>query len=317
MSEFVTIGETCAVFAARYIGRMRYCSEYEIRPGGSESTVAVGVFRLGHSAAWVSRVGDDELGHYVLSFVRSEGVDVSAVTVSAERPTGLFVRERLPRGKARHFYYRERSAFSTLGPHDLPRELISGARLLHLTGITPALSESNRLMVEEAIALARRNSVTVTFDPNMRRRLWTGPRARSVLEPLMAAADYVLPGLEDMQGLYGGNMNEAQAVRTLKEIGCSRIILKLGPRGALVVTGDKQTLVEARPIADPVDLMGAGDAFAAGFIHGVLQGNDETQAAALGNAVAAISIETPGNIESLPTAEEVEDRNAGRARIER
>lgn len=317
MSDFVTIGETCAVFAATYVGRMRYAASYEIRPGGSESTVAVGVARLGHSASWVSRLGDDELGHRILSIVRGEGVDTTAVSMVQTHPTGLFVRERLPRGAARHYYYRAGSAFSTLGPEDLPVELIAGARILHLTGITPALSAANRAMVERAMTIAEQHGVTVLFDPNMRRKLWTAAEARDALEPLMARADYVLPGMEDLQGLYGDNLTEEDAVTTLQQLGCSRIVLKRGALGAAVILDGTHELVECRAVADPHDLMGAGDAFAAGFAAGLLDGTSVVEAAALGNAVAGIAIETSGNIESMPTIKEVEARRKGERPIER
>ncbi len=317
MVEFVTIGETCAVFAAKYVGRMRYCTDYEIRPGGSESTVAAGVSRLGHTASWVSRLGDDELGRYLLSFIRGEGVDVSNVSTLASHPTGVFVRERLPRGRARHFYYRTGSAFSTMGPQDLPFELIAQSRMLHLTGITPALSASNHALVVEAVKFARQHGVPVLFDPNIRRRLWTRDQAQAVLEPIMAQADYVLPGLDDLQGLYRDDLGENEAVAHLRSLGCRQIILKLGAQGALVVIGDKQERVECVPVADPIDLMGAGDAFAAGFAVGLLEGKDAIESAIFGNAVAGISVETPGNIESLPTIAELHARERGDRPVER
>jgi 2-dehydro-3-deoxygluconokinase len=316
MTDFVTIGETCAVFAATAIGRMRYSKTYEIRPGGAESTVAVGVARLGHSATWVSRLGDDELGQYLLTFIRGEGVEVACSMLSTH-PTGLFVRERLPRGKARHFYYRAGSAFSTMGPADIPTDLIAGARVLHLTGITPALSKSTRAMVTEAIRIARQNGVTVLFDPNMRRTLWSAEEARTVMEPLMASADYVLPGLEDLQGMYGENLSEADAVDTMRKIGCRRIIFKRGAAGAAVITPDSYEQVECTAIADPVDLMGAGDAFAAGFAAGLLDGKTDVEAARLGNVVAGMSIGTVGNIESLPTRRDVETHLRGERPVER
>lgn len=317
MTDFVTIGETCAVFAATYVGRMRYANSFEIRPGGSESTVAVGVSRLGHTAAWVSRLGDDELGHRILSIVRGEGVDTSCVSMLRTHPTGLFVRERLPRGAARHYYYRAGSAFSTLGPEDIPVDLIAGARILHLTGITPALSAANRAMVEEAMAIAGKHGVTVLFDPNMRRKLWTAAQAREALEPLMARADYVLPGMEDLQGLYGDTLTEQDAIETLQNLGCTRIILKRGAHGAAVVINGGYEQVECATVTDPHDLMGAGDAFTAGFAAGLLNEKSAVEAAALGNLVAGMAIRTSGNIESMPTIHEVEEQRRGESPVER
>ena len=118
MPEFITMGETCAVIVAKSIGRMRYSKEYELRPGGAEGTVAVGVKRLGHSSGWISLLGDDELGYYIRSLIQGEGVDVSTVQMVSGKQTGLFVRERLPLGEARHFYYRKGSAFSEIMPRN-------------------------------------------------------------------------------------------------------------------------------------------------------------------------------------------------------
>ena len=155
MPDFVTIGETCAVMAAKSIGRMRYSRDYELRPGGAEGTVAVGVNRLGHSAGWISRLGDDELGYYIRSFIQGEGVDVSTVQMVSGKQTGLFVRERLPLGEARHFYYRSGSAFSEMSPEALSEDYISSAKILHLTGITPSLSETCLRATEAAVAIAK------------------------------------------------------------------------------------------------------------------------------------------------------------------
>jgi 2-dehydro-3-deoxygluconokinase len=318
MPDFVTLGETSAVFVAKKIGRMRYSGEYEIRPGGAEATVAVGVLRLGHSAGWISRLGNDELGHYLLSFIRGEGVDISRVDMSETAQTALFLRERLPGGRARHFYYRSGSAFTTLTEDDLDETYIAGAKVLHLTGITTALSDSCVRLVHRAITVARRNKVLVTFDPNMRKRLWTSQKAREILEPIFPLADYILPGIEDMEAVCGRAMKEQEVLDYLHGLGCGSVILKLGDRGALVShAGDRSEYVECAKIADPVDLMGAGDAFASGFITGLLEGMRGRDAADLGNAVAGISIRAPGNIESLPTRKELEAAREGKPGVER
>lgn len=315
-TEFVTIGETCAVFAATQIGRMRYCKAYEIRPGGAESTVAVGVARLGHSASWISRLGEDELGHYLLSLIRGEGVHVECDLIDSA-PTGVFIRERMPAGKARHFYYRSGSAFSTMGPEDLPLELIATARVLHVTGITPALSQKNAEMVLAAMKHARAHGVTVVFDPNMRRTLWSAEDARQTMVPIMALADYVLPGLEDLEGMYGESLTVQEAMDRIREIGCPLTVLKLAEKGAAIVSSKGFEVVPSVPVAVPVDVMGAGDAFAAGFVTGLLESLPVREAVELGNAVAGLSIQAPGNLESMPTRQEVENARQGKKPVER
>lgn len=318
MPELVTIGETSAVFVAKKLGKMRYSAEFEIRPGGAEATVAVGLVRMGHSAGWVSRLGNDELGYYLLALIRGEGVDVSQVDMSDTAQTAIFLRERLPGGKARHFYYRSGSAFSTLDADDLDESYIADAKILHLTGITPALSDSCLRMVQKAIEIAKEHHVPVSFDPNMRKKIWDGMRARETLEPIFKQADYLLPGIEDLAALYGPSLNELEVLRYLQSLGCNNVVMKLGSRGALVGQKGKEPFyVESSPIEHPVDLMGAGDAFAAGFLSGLLENASIADAADMGNGVARIAIQALGNIESLPTRDDLELERLNLSVIER
>ncbi len=316
MPEFITIGETCAVMAAKSIGRMRYSREYELRPGGAEGTVAVGVKRLGHSSGWISRLGDDELGYYIRSFIQGEGVDVSNVKMISGKQTGLFVRERLPLGEARHFYYRSGSAFSKIAPEALQEDYISSAKILHITGITPALSKTCRRTIDAAVELAKKHRVTITFDPNLRLKLWRVDEAKPVIERLMTSADYVLPGLEEMHSLYGVQPVE-RLLDHLHEIGCERIVLKLGKEGAILSLPSETATLAGYPVESPVDLMGAGDAFAAGFIAGILKGWTPRDSVELANLVASMSIRLPGNIESLPTWDEVNRTRKGETFVKR
>lgn len=305
MPSLVTFGETSAVFVAREIGRMRYCREFGLRPGGAEATVAVGVQRLGFPSGWISALGDDELGHYLRGLIAGEGVDVSRVTTVAGRQTAVFLRERLPGGKARHFYYRQGSAFSAYTPEMLDESYIAGAKVAHLTGINPALSANCDAASWRLIEIARSNKVLTTFDPNVRLSLWSRDDARRSLERYFAVADIVFPGLEDMQMLYG-SMSSEEALQRLNELGCRRFALKTGDGEVIVSDRGARTVLPVEKVQSPVDLMGAGDAFAAGCIAGLLRGQDLVDAARLGITVASLAIQMPGNIEAMPTWEEVQ-----------
>lgn len=304
MPNVVTLGELCAVFVARDIGRMRYCRDYTIRPGGAEATLAAGITRLGHTTGWISVLGEDEMGHYLHNFMRGEGVDTSCVRILPGKNTSVFLRERLPGGNARHYYYRKDSAFTAISPDMLDESYIASARFLHLTGITPALSASAEQTMWRAVELAKAHGVRVVFDPNVRLLLWDRDTARGVIERFMAAADIVLPGLEDMQMLYGPISRE-EALLRLKDMGCQNIVLKVGDQEVLVYTDGHADFLPVDHIAAPVDLMGAGDSFAAGFIAGLLRDMSMLEAARLGNLVARCAIQMPGNIEALPTWNEV------------
>jgi 2-dehydro-3-deoxygluconokinase len=271
---------------------------------------------LGHTAGWVSCLGDDELGYYILNFIRAEGVDVSQVKRDPDAPTGIFIRERLTGGNARHFYYRSGSAFSRLSPEDLPEEYIASAKVLHLTGITPSLSESCLKALRVAIEIARKNQCLITFDPNVRLKLWTKDQALPILEEFMAAADYVLPGIEEMNQLYG-DLPVERILALLHDLGCGNIIMKLGKEGAIISSPHGSKHLPGNPVNEPVDLMGAGDAFSAGFIAGLLKNMDMKDSAELANAVAGMSVMLPGNIESLPSWEEVSIYKKGLAVVAR
>jgi len=197
--DLVTLGETCVALVARSRGPLRYATEFERRPGGAESTVAAGVARLGHGAGWMSRLGRDEFGAYVLGVMRSEGVDTAAVRVDPHARTGVFFRDNRADGRSSVIYYRKHSAFAGFGPDDLDADYIASARILHLTGITPGLSPSCRAATLRAVEIARANGVAVVFDPNYRAAVWPPEEARPCIEDLMLRADHVLAGRPDFE----------------------------------------------------------------------------------------------------------------------
>ena len=316
MPELVTLGETCVVLVAKSRGPLRHAAEFERRPGGAESTVAAGVSRLGHSAGWVSRLGDDEFGAYVLGLMRSEDVDVSAVRMTGEAQTGVFFRDNRADGRATVVYYRRNSAFACVGPDDLDEDYIGSARILHLTGITPGLSDSCRRAAFHAVDIARANGVTVVFDPNYRATIWPPGAARRCIEDLMQRSDHVLAGREDLFKLTG-LAGEAEQLEYLHGLGLSSVVLKLGARGALLSSSAGVERVESVPAEPPVDRFGAGDAFAAGYVVGLLEGRSRLESAALGNAVAGWSVRLPGNIESLPVRSDLEQLRSGHAVVKR
>lgn len=316
MPELVTIGETCVSLVAKSRGPLRYAPEFERRPGGAESTVAAGVARLGHSAGWISRLGDDELGAYVLGVMRSENVDTSAVLLTREAQTGVFLRDNRTDGRSSVIYYRRNSAFAGFHPDNLDEDYVGSARILHLTGITPGLSDSCRASVFRALDIARANGVTVVFDPNYRASIWPPDAARPCIEDLMKRSDHVLAGREDLSKLTGLT-GQTEQLEYLHRLGLLTVVLKLGADGAVLSSSAGAERVEGHPSEPPVDRFGAGDAFAAGYIVGLLEGRDRLASAALGNAVAGWSVRLPGNIESLPDWNDLQRFESGHAFVAR
>src|SRR6266849_6834272 len=182
--DVVTLGESMVLLLAEQPGPMREATTFRRFIAGAESNLAIGLSRLGHAAGWFSRVGDDEFGRAIVFRIRGEGVDTSHVVSDASAPTGLVIRERREVGPIEQVYYRRGSAASRLSPADLDAAYLGRAKYLHLTGITPALSESCRQTVFAAADMARAAGVRVVLDPNYRSKLWDPPEFREVLRSL-------------------------------------------------------------------------------------------------------------------------------------
>jgi 2-dehydro-3-deoxygluconokinase len=200
-------------------------------------------------------------------------VDISRAKIDPEAPTGLMVRERRELGPLDVIYYRRGSAASRLSPADLDADYIGGARYLHLTGITPALSASCRETAFAAAAIARAAGVPVVLDPNLRFKLWSREEARATLRELTTHADIIMPGLEEAEFLTGEGDPEVAARALLDHApSLSLVVVKLGAEGSLALSREGIVRVPATPLPRVVDPVGAGDAFAAGFYAGQLRG---------------------------------------------
>jgi 2-dehydro-3-deoxygluconokinase len=272
--------------------------------GGAESNFAIGIVRLGHKAGWISKLGNDEFGKYIVSFIRGEGVDTSRVKFDSEAPTGVYFKERREWGESKVYYYRKGSAASRLTPMDLDFEYIGSAKYLHITGITPALSESCYQTTKEAIKIAKSKGVKIILDPNIRLKLWTKERAREVILELASKADIILPGVGEGEILVGENEPERIAEKFL-ELGIGIVVVKLGKQGAYYATASENKYVTGFQVERVVDTIGAGDGFAAGFVAGLLKGYSLEKAVRLANAVGAIVTTVIGDVEGLPTMDEV------------
>lgn len=268
--------------------------------GGAEANMSIALARLGHRARFISRVGDDPFGRKVRAVLDAEGVDTSALVTDAAAPTGVFFREWLPDMARRVYYYRAGSAASRLAPEHLAPELFAGARIVHLTGITPALSASCAAACARAVELARAAGALVSLDPNYRPRLW-GPEAfRAALLPLLRRTDILLMGHEDARAALGVE-DEEQMLAAGAALGPSVVVLKRAERGAAALTADgRRAEVPAAPVAQALDPVGAGDGFDAGFLAGHLRGWDLEACLRLGARVGAASVEALGDYAGYP-----------------
>ncbi|TAA73349.1 sugar kinase [Planococcus salinarum] len=304
-SEVFTFGETMVLFQPEQMLPLEYIHHFPKKIGGAESNVAIGLTRLGHSVTWFSKLGNDPFGRFVLKSIRGEGVDVSSCLLSDEAPTGLLFKEQLSPEDMNVYYYRKGSAASLMQPKELDGGAIAAARILHISGITPALSESALATAMEAIEIAKRNGTIVVFDPNLRLKLWSADQAKKTFNEIAEHAEVILPGLDEGQLMTGETDVEAVA-QTLAGDSDKIIIIKLGDKGAYLHAKDQKTYVEGFPVDRIVDPVGAGDGFAAGVISGLLRKEPLEQAVRRANAIGAMVVGVSGDIEGLPTFEAVE-----------
>lgn len=271
--DLLTVGETMALVT----GDVADGSALSLSTGGAESNVAIGAARRGIRSAWVSRVGDDPLGVMVRDAVASRGVDVTGVRTDAARRTGLMVKQPSPTG-SRVFYYRDGSAASALSPSDLERA--PEARVVHTTGITPALSDSARALVDDILGTAE----VVSFDVNYRPVLWESKdAAATALLNLARRARIVFVGRDEAEVLWA--TTTAESVRTLLP-DVPHLVIKDGDVEAVEFHGADVTRVPALKV-EVLEPIGAGDAFAAGWLTGYLRNLSPAERLAAGHASAA------------------------------
>ena len=310
--DVITAGEAMTLFAAQQPGPLDAVSAFTRSSAGAELNVAIGLARLGFRVAYVTRLGDDSFGRGLAGTMVREGIDTRYATVDGAHPTGFMLKSRSVDGSDPQIeYFRRGSAASRMGPADVPAEALQTARHLHLTGIFPAVSPTTREFVFALAAAAREAGLTISFDPNLRPRLWSSHADMvDCLDRLAALADWVLPGIDEGRTLTGRTSAEAMAAHYL-ERGARGVAIKLGADGAYVATATQCAHVPGVPVAQVVDTVGAGDGFAVGVISALLEGRSLADAAARGNRIGARVVQFPGDSDGLPTRLEFDAASVG------
>ncbi|KAA2256357.1 sugar kinase [Solihabitans fulvus] len=288
-AEVLCLGESMAVLVPAEPGPVHEVRTWTRTVGGAESNVACHLARLGVPSRWVSALGRDAFGRAVLADIRAAGVDVSAVRFDPARPTGLYVKEANAAGSPAR-YYREGSAASAMGPELLADLDLTGIRLVHLSGITAALSD-NCLALLRALLAAPRRGRLVSFDLNWRPTLWRD-RDSGVLRDLADSADLVLVGSDEAEAVWG--TGEPDALRELLP-NPATIVVKQGERGATLDEAGTRVFEPALRV-DVVEPVGAGDAFAAGFLAATLAGASARQRLRAGHLQAAATLLTSEDV---------------------
>ena len=298
--DVLCVGETMAMVTPHGGAPLAPTTPLALAAGGAESNVAAFLAPLGHRVAWASRLGDDPLGRIVRDLVRDTGVDTSLVELT-DRPTGLYVKAPGPDGTA-VLYYRSGSAASTMDVEFAGRLDAVRPRVLHLSGITPALSPGCRDLVRHLVLDRPVGGAVVSFDVNHRPGLWSAERASEELATLAQAADVVLVGLDEARRLWG--CRTAEEVRSVLDRPAA-LVVKDGADEAVSFGPEGTTRVPARRV-DVVEPVGAGDAFAAGWLSGMLDGRDAWERLALGHLVAAAALGSATDHADLPTRAQIQ-----------
>lgn len=312
--QLTTLGEALVVMDPLSRGPLRHVGTFEKNLGGAELNVAVGLARLGHRAGWAGRLGDDEFGKEILAFARGEGVDVSRAGFDSGAPTGLYFKEWRALEQLRVYYYRAGSAASRMRFDDLDLEYLLSGEILHLTGITPALSESCHDLIKNLLTAANERGVTVSFDLNVRRLLFEGRDPRKILAPLAARADLLFLSDDEAELLF--DASDPESLREAQQNIRAETVVVHRAEGAFAVEESGVSEKAAYPV-DAVDTVGAGDAFVAGFLSGRLRGWSTGECLDMANACGACAVTVPGDLKGLPTAEEAFALRRGRRGIER
>jgi 2-dehydro-3-deoxygluconokinase len=292
-----------ALFRADGPGPLPHVSGFSLGMGGSESNFAIALRRLGTSVTWVGRIGEDSFGDYIRRELAAEQID-AVIVVDPTAATGLMIKERRTLATQKVWYYRAGSAGSRLSSADLPVDKIRRARLLHVTGITPALSASAAEAVDRAIEIARDAGTLVAFDINYRSALWAADVAAEVYSEIAAKADIVFAGDDEAGLIATASPDPTELAREIAGLGPSQVIVKLGDRGcAAVIDGDTYRL-DAIAV-DALDTVGAGDGFVAGYVAELLAGAKPQVRLDTALRVGAFACLVPGDWEGMPKRAEL------------
>jgi 2-dehydro-3-deoxygluconokinase len=308
--DIVCLGEPMVEFTRRgpaMAGTTDEAPVYQQGFGGDTSNTAIAAARQGAAVGYITAIGSDDFGTALLQLWQREGVDASQVQRSATAKTGIYFITPHPSGRS-FTYFREGSAASRMTPADMPVDYIAGAKLLHVSAISQAISASASDAVFRAIEIARAHQVLVSYDSNLRLNLWPLDRARAVIHEAMWLCDIALPSIDDSRELTGLQKADDIADFYLQS-GARVVALKLGAEGALIATAERRAAIPPYPVT-PVDATGAGDAFDGAFLAAYCKNGDAFAAGRRAAVVAALTTCGYGALSSLPRAEEVDRRLA-------
>ncbi|MBS8265706.1 sugar kinase [Mesobacillus boroniphilus] len=301
--KVMTVGDAMITFNPSVQGPLRFVESFNRKVGGAELNFAIGCARLGLGSKWISRLGKDEFGRVIYNFTRGEGVDVSEVKLVEGYPTSLNFKEINGDGSGKTFYYRYHSPITTMTPEKVKDEWFEEVDLLHLTGVFMAIDPNNLKVVKKMIEIAKDKGIPVSFDPNIRLKLWTIEEARNAYNEIFPYVDILLTGLDEIRLIIGKDSAEDLG-KFADQYGIQDLVIKDGANGSRLYR--EGNWVEAPGFSvNPIDTVGAGDGFDAGYVYGWLNGFTPAQLLRFANGVGALVTTVSGDNEGLPYLEEV------------
>jgi 2-dehydro-3-deoxygluconokinase len=299
--DIVAIGEPMVEFnQSGGAGSRTYLQGF----GGDTSNVVIAASRQGARCAYVTRLGDDDFGRMCLELWSREGVDTRAVGIDAQAHTGIYF-VRHDEGGHSFSYLRAGSAASRMQAREMPAELLRACKFLHVSAISQGISASANEAVAHAIAVARAAGVQISYDPNLRLKLWPLERASETIRSTIALADHFLPSLDDVQPL-SGLTQPRDIVQWCHDLGARTVVLKLGAQGCLVSEGQGCIAVPAHRV-EAVDATGAGDCFDGSYLAQRAAGGDAVSAVRWACAAAALATTGYGAVDPLPRPERIRE----------
>lgn len=304
MKKFITFGEAMVMFVAQQEGELAEQRDFKKFMAGAETNVGIGMARLGYESTFISRVGKDSFGRFIVQDLEREGVNTDQVVFDDVWPTGYQVKSKVSTGDPQIEYYRKFTPFRQIAKDQINTDWLSQVDHLHTTGIPLALSVSTYEYGIEIMRKARENQLTISFDPNLRPTLWSSTtKMRQVINEAAGLADWILPGLSEGQYLTGLEKPREIADFYLNK-GVNLVVIKLGKEGAYYCDSrEKEGMIKGIQAVKVIDSVGAGDGFAVGIISGLLEGLTLKKSVERGNAIGALAIKSQGDHDGLPNRE--------------
>lgn len=303
--SILLVGEPMGLLIAKEEGAFEDVDEYSVATCGAEFNVAIGLTRLGHKASYLTKLGPDPFGKRIVNQMRSEGIATDDILYDDTLRTGFMLKGSTSVGDPAIYYFRAGSAASTLCPDDLAGLDFTKFSMIHMTGITPALSESTRAVCRFLAAKAHELGIFLSFDPNLRPQLWPSREVMAEwLNEFATQCDLFLPGVAEGEQL-AGISDPVQIAAHYRAQGAKTVVVKVGGDGAYFDSDEGSGLVPGFPVSHVVDTVGAGDGFAAGVLSARAEGLSWYDSVRRGNAIGAIQVMSVGDNDGLPTREEL------------